>query len=322
MNFELKNHIKYEFITGRDNPTRLLYEVRGVVNNIDKIISKIESECINQIESTINTKKGYFKIYHIDFNGENFFFKELYLSLTTYYDDRNTYGGSTSSDSVVKKQGNIICQPIIELQLYCNSVENMVYKLKFCLGHELTHVHNMYQYVLKTGKDLYSNMVNVQKYKEISNLKDNLYYFKYINQKVIGDVLYRLNRMERNAYIAQLRQELLQKKEEIKDSKTAYETLISTDSYKKNYLYLQKVIFLLVNLTDENAKKDLVKIMNNFSKRKITNYNDVKKYFVNRWNKWKKQYMIKASKIVYDVFNENGPIYLVNKPDNDTNLTL
>ena len=38
----------------------------------------------------------------------------------------------------------------------------------------------------------------------------------------------------------------------------------------------------------------------------FTTYNQLLKYYNRRWEKWKKNYLIKATKIAYDVFSENN----------------
>lgn len=40
--------------------------------------------------------------------------------------------------------------------------------------------------------------------------------------------------------------------------------------------------------------------------KKFTTYNQLKKYYLNRWQKWKNKYLSTASKIVHDIYTQDN----------------
>ena len=62
-------------------------------------------------------------------------------------------------------------------------------------------------------------------------------------------------------------------------------------------------------LSDEmttTAQNEITYALNSIMEKKFTNYNQVRNYFSDRWRKWKKAYLIKASKIANDIYQENN----------------
>ena len=168
------------------------------------------------------------------------------------------------------------------------------------MGHELTHCYNLLQYALKNDKDPWYS-IDRNRYFTIRNNVN----FGIGNVSALANILYTLNRMERNAYIAQLKQELLTKKNLIKDNKTAFDLIKNTESYKK-FLYLEQQVNVIFTIIDEDVQKDLIDTLNNIMNTHFTTFKQLKKYFLIRWLKWKKAYFKNASKIAYDIFSSTN----------------
>lgn len=304
---ELKNHIDYEFSR---NTFTILKESRGTIAGVDMFVSNISKAAENQINTAIRMKTEIEQTY-TDSNTQNalndgakIFFLEFDISLTFGFADKKRYGGYTNiKQSIIQtKEGGVICRPTITLRIFGPKEEDLHYVLSLGLGHELVHIYNFYRYCLENqNADLIANYKS-QGYKKFYSA---LQWGIGIRKKV-AYVLYILNRMERNAYIGMLRQELQSKKDEIRGSKNALNIVKQTESYEK-FQDLSKFIDDLKTLDPESKDaKRIVLEVNDMMKKKYTTFGQVIKYFTQRWEKWKKKYMIMASKIVYDIWSENN----------------
>ena len=162
-------------------------------------------------------------------------------------------------------------------------------------------------------------IASIQYKQNYSTINNAMFSNNTNNYKAIANMLYKLNRMERNAYIAQLKQELLNKKSNLKNTKTTFETIKETESYKK-FLSLEDNIKILSNITDVMTQNEIINAVNTIMGTFFSNYAQVKKYLINRWNKWRKKYIVTASKIAYNIFDENNPIIDGKNMNNDIML--
>lgn len=298
INIELKNHLLYEFTI---NNYGFLNETRSIVNGIDNTVLMFLNMVSEQIKNTktkstnIYTEKNNFNI--------KTFFTQFKLKLTITKGEKKYSGGCDINNSIIKNSENKwICIPDIELQVQGKNENEIRNVFGFAIGHELTHLYNMLQYAIKNNENGYNNVFDKNKYRNISNTMSNPFFEK--NTKIIAQILYTLTRIERNAYIAQLRQELLNQEELITDTNSAYEAIKNTESYKR-LLFLEKNINILFSEdlnNSETTKTNILSTLNKTMNKKFTNFEQVKKYFLRRWLKWKKAYLSRASKIAYDVF--------------------
>jgi len=298
INTELRNHLICEFLTRKLAPS-LLIETRGVINGIDEVIDAFMSVIEQQVESTFNgTNTTISQTYNNEdiIAGIKTFFKEFNIKITTKRSSKNAVNGGTSPSSIRLGEDSWYCVPQINIIVEGTNVNTMYKKIQYSIGHELTHCFNLLQYAIQNNKHPMSN-INRQHYFDIINSKDN----GIGNERAVASVLYVLNRMERNAYIGQLRQELLSVKNKMTDDKAIFELIKSTESYKK-FMYLETQISIFNEVSNENLQKKIINWVNEMMDKSFTNYNQVKKYLNNRWNKWKKSYLSKATKIAYDIY--------------------
>ena len=176
----------------------------------------------------------------------------------------------------------------------------------FCvgIGHELTHAYDLWLYAVKNNKHPLNSILN-NKYNNISNARNGN--IDTNNLRAVADMLYTLNKMERNAYIAQLKQELNTNKDKIKDMKSAYNLIYKSFSYQK-IKGLENNINIILNLKNKSTQNGILQSLNTIMKTNFTTWNQVKKYFLNRWLKWKNKYLSTAAKIAYDIYAENNVI--------------
>ena len=308
-NFELKNHILYEFFAGLPNRENILFETRGVVNGLNKVIRAMCDEIIPQAENTCKTGKSIIHSYSgkVSDMGLSSFFDYYTLEVTTRYsDNKNDYrGGFYPAKSLVDDvEEGVICLPVIELSVGGTNPSEILNTLRFAIGHELTHAYNLLSYARKnklTVREVMDNYLYGQHYSDIKRIEKN----SYGNTYAIANVLYHLNRMERNAYIAQLKQELEAKSDVITDSKSAWQAVLESESYKK-FKNLEINISTICGNLSKGTKEELLQATNDVTGKGFKTYKQLKKYYAAYWNTWKKKYLSMAAKIAYDVFEENN----------------
>lgn len=306
---ELKNHIIYEFFAGAPNRENILFESRGVVNGLHKAVKAIVKDVLPQVNDTCKYKTEIYQPYSgkLSDKGLTSFFDDYELEITTRYgsDKRDYRGGFSPKKSLVDTENGVTCSPVIDFSLTGNNPKEMMATIEFAIGHELTHAYNLVMYANKNGlgvDDVIRNYLYGQHYYDIKTSKIN----GIGNESAIADVLYKLNRMERNAYIAQLKQELETKSNKIKDSKSAWDAVLGSESYRK-FKDLEDNMSVLFNPSlSLPTKKEVLKVTNKITGKEFQNYNQVKKFYSAYWNTWRKKYLSTAAKIAYDVFEKDN----------------
>lgn len=311
-NNELRNHIIYEFYAGLPNRENILMETRGVVSGLHDVVKAICEELSDQVWETYNTKEEETRVYSGEVSefGLKSFFEDFNITLTTIYgNNKSKYrGGLSVSKSFSDSENGVVCSPVINFYVTDNDPHDMARTIAFSIGHELTHAYNFYQYARKnnlTVRQMMDNFDNIQRYGDIMAAKNSP---GLNNERAVGDILYKLNRMERNAYIAQLKQELESEADYIVDSKSAWNAVLKTESYKK-FKNLEKNFSIMFGpeISDE-AKKQIIHYTNRSTGKNFKNFDQVKKYYMKYWETWKKKYLTTASKIAYDIYAEHNPI--------------
>lgn len=297
-------HLLYEFGNDYHGSKKILTETRGVVSGLNDVVKYLSGKMSGQIEDTVRLKTEITQIY----NGDDLssFFNDYLVELTTDYDvsaKKPRYsGGLFTKLSFFDTDDGVLCRPCIRLKITGNDEGKIEDVLSFCLGHELTHAYDMYQYALSRGckaGDLLTNIEYGQGYTKMFNAVRNNVPMK----KFVGELLYTLNRMERNAYIAQLKQEL--DKAGIYDSGSALKAIKQTSSYGRFIATEQKIKAILHPETSDDVRREIMVYTNELADRSFSNYEQVKKYYVRRWLKWKKKYLSTASKIAHDIYIEH-----------------
>lgn len=307
---EIKKHLQFESSFRRC--ITLLKEERGSIPCIASFVSRFKRYFAPQADNALKnkgqdvqakyTEKTCANIFD---NIKDIFFNEFVFDISACVTDRNNVTGKTNILQALKKDknGNVTCVPYITLYVEGKSVADLNRTLLHSMGHELTHLYNMFQY-LKKGYSL-SDMTDYYK-QNYSGVTDKMFFGDNYEQ-IIGRLFYYFNRMERNAYIAQLKQELTSIRDKMVDAQSIYDAIRETESFKV-YTYIENAIAEIVKVDDNEIGKRLVEITSELSGKKINTIGQMKKYFIGRWMKWKKKYMSVASKIAYDIYDE-GTVY-------------
>lgn len=307
---ELRNHIYFEFINKNH-----LYESRGAVDAVDEIVNVFVRMIEPQVIELYRTKQPYITREYDETNevfansGVNAFFTSFNMKLTINIWPKRRYKGGVYNGNITQDiDGNYILVPEIDFDISAENAIDAINVFRFCLGHELTHSYGSLQYRIKNGKSDIDSIFHKNKYKNINMLK-NVVNGSNSPLEAVADILYVLNRTERNAYIAQLKQELMNMKGEITDSKSAFEAVKKTESYER-FKHLETDIDAICNANiDDNTKYAIMTATNMAMGRNFTNFEQVRKYYAKRWEKWKKAYLSRASKIAHDVYMETHYMY-------------
>lgn len=280
--------------------------MNGVPETLENVVLKmleIASPDIDKLfAGDISTPS---KVFHYK-NNINFkklgipaFFKnfELILSLKKISsNEKPGYRGSYYSNASLKKKlvGGWKVSPKIKLTIWAKNAD-IVKRMFVCsLTHELTHSYMDLCYSQKNNKNFIKE--------SIKRRGGNIYAAEETGSD-IGNVFYLLYRPERNAYLAQLQEELSLKKNKIKDKKTLNQALKSTIPWR-HYKWLDRNITEIINETDEHKQKvnmeDTEKIMD----KHFNNYSQFQKYMSGRFKKWEKAFLTKSSKIAYNVYEK------------------
>lgn len=296
INKELEHHVIVEFKRHNTVPV-LLKETHGYINDIDDIVEYFKNLVEQQI---IRLYSGNKELITKSYDGKiniKTFFKYYKINVTFEKSEKSDYLCGILPKSIFQSSnGNWECIPEINMTIKAKNSTNAMNIFSFSIGHELTHGYDLLLYAKKTNQDPWYS-IDRNRYFNISKEMR----LGVGNTQASAYILYRLNRMERNAYIAQLKQELLSMKDNIKDAKSAIEAIKKTNSYNK-FLDIEKNIGIILTIDKKEVQEGLLSDLNNIMNKNFINYNQLVKYYSNRWRKWKQQYLSQASKIAYDIF--------------------
>lgn len=308
-NKELKRHIIYEFYAGLPNKENILNESRGVVSGLHKVVTALCNEMESQVLSACAAARHTNEVYSGELKkfGLASFFKEYRISLSVSYDDADVKysGGLSIEKSFIDTKNGVVCLPDINLYVSGNNPSKIMRVISFCLGHELTHAYNLFEYARKNGlttTDI-SKSYDKQRYMDIIAAKTSP---GLQNERAVGHILYNLNRMERNAYIAQLKQELESVADRITDSKSAWHAVLNSESYKKFQNLENNINLILSPDVSDIAKSELIHYTNRTAGKNFKSYEQLQRFYARYWETWKKKYLTMAAKVAYDVFEKHN----------------
>ena len=250
----LMEHLSVEFgYNIMRNKWSALNETRGYVSNLDMYLKIIDRKVY---ENTSDLEKG--KVYEINLDETDFedvrnkFFDAITLKIqfgVMCGDQIMSGAGYEPSESGISKDGQIHISIWVDVSdtSYITAIE----KLNVFVGHELIHARQDVA-MMKNGKRIsdekvegsYENSIRMAASRKI----------EYVSEKEtecmrkLGRILYFLTPTEQNAFIGQCFSELVDKKEYIKDSITAYNTITQTKTFK----LFEKVKKMVKELSDVN----------------------------------------------------------------------
>jgi len=175
---------------------------------------------------------------------KNIFFKKLTLDFELGSDD---IGGEYFDNDSIDKTTMLFDEVFIEFIAYnTNDIRSM-------LMHELTHAYNNYNMLVKdnmkfydkANSQLYLNITNSDIFKNSGELKKN-----------IIKILYFTVKEERNAFIAQMAEELKRNKAKVNNPKDAFNILKNSPIYM-TYKNLYEFVHSFDNTRNTNDKESM-----------------------------------------------------------------
>ena len=299
---ELFSHILTEFRKDIfSDDSIFLTESHGYYNETENIVNYLLG-IINEELCQFCKSPEKNKILTINQNKiNNCFFEEIYVEISLTKGEGKKYSASDFIEKMFyHKDGKLQIRPYIKMRIQTDSFQDFKYVISFVLAHELTHCYNSYIFWKKTKKILNNEYIESIGYPKKTRTNTSF------NQQAIRSVLYRLHRLERNAYIAQIKQELLQYKDEINDAQSGLNALKKTESYERDFKNIEENILNILSLPfSDSEQNEIMETVNEIAKKNFTTFEQCKKYFWNKWEKWKRKFMQQSSKIIYDIYLMN-----------------
>lgn len=184
-------------------------------------------------------------------------------------------------------------------------------QMKGLLMHELTHAYENYIRIAKNKKSLIQKAADSGYGKNPLNMTET---YKE-KKRMISYILYHLNDFERNAYIAQIKGELLNAEQEFENIDDALNFIRTTISYR-NYKTIFKWANQICNETDKYTQSAILRYVSELSNNNFNTYNQFVKWLSNRvlvyQNKFNRIIPKMAAEILYMKESFNNPIdYLI-----------
>lgn len=300
---ELLKHILLEFQIHNE----MLNEEHGRIPHIQQYIYDLFENAIIPME--IKMKKNKSSNATEKFEQDVFpnckcFFTHFNIEIKLALADKKAYsGGYYPQLSFYTKTSSLVVMKISVTGKDFNDINSIV---RFVFAHELAHAYDdccrtIHYGTVKSKIDIdanYNNYYNTVTLRGFNTFQDDM-----------CTILNYLSPTELKAFIGQFEAEIKPKIEQIKDAKSAWMIAKETDSWNK-LVSLEKGIAILNSLANKpifDKQREMIVIAYNniYPSRPITTYDKLLK-LLNRWlYKFKRIYINRISKILYDLFSEN-----------------
>ena len=224
---------------------------------------------------------------------------DLYVNLEKGWVKAEATGGY-NDESLLKFDGDSIeFVPDFYVSAKGSDVVDMIDAIEKSIAHELTHAYNDYEVFINSGGRLRLGDVFLQGYdsnasKSFSAIRSN-----------VGDIVYFTDESERNAHIAQIKQELENYDGLMSNSMSMTNAIKSTETYGK----LMMTIDMLANIRkaldiDSNAtdKNIFLKTVNTITNNKFRTCEQAYNFLKHRVANAQRKFYQQAPKIAMDVF--------------------
>lgn len=289
INDSLLRHIAIDYIN--ESHQYVLLEKYGVYEGCKELVDYL----VKKIKSKYNYKEGAYiiEVKNNDLKFDNIFFKTLMLKIEFKKDIINN--GGYILDSKFDKKSLLI--DTVEIQLNLNLL-NWEKDIKQTLYHELTHAWDDYNSYLQNK----GGLTNILKSSYNNYLKGKLSNNNV--KQILSDVLYHIDDIEKNSYIAELRGELESHKEIIHGPKEAYDIIKKSIAYQNVMTAYSIIDALRNNEYNDNITKQIYDTYRELNEVDWTD-NKINKKLIHQINR----YINKMNKIIpkmcLDYLNNN-----------------
>jgi len=158
--------------------------------------------------------------------------------------------------------------------------------------HELQHAYEDYNRQIKNKENLMTSLLK-NNYLKITKYTDDEI------KKQINYILYFSNKIEQNAFIAQLVKQINNEKYNFNSIEEIY-NYIKTKSVFKNYIKVLNWIDLYINCNDLDIQNNIINYLNNIINNNFNTYNQVIKFLNNKKEKMLNKFNKIIPKIIYN----------------------
>ena len=158
--------------------------------------------------------------------------------------------------------------------------------------HELQHAYEDYNRQIKNKENLMNSLLK-NNYLKITKYTDDEI------KKQINYILYFSNKIEQNAFIAQLVKQIKDEKFNFNSIEEIY-NYIKTKTIFKNYIKVLNSIDLFINCNDLDIQNNIINYLNDIISNKFNTYNQVIKFLNNKKEKMLNKFNKIIPKIIYN----------------------
>ena len=271
--------------------------VSGVVDILYKYIS-IDIE---------NMKDGDACDFHYSnmsiFNGIDVFFSgydvNVHVEYNSSYNGSNSIGEYDDNSKLIADGDNVEFHPEINISAKGNNKLEIRNRIAKTLGHELTHAYNDYDvFVGSEYKNRLGDLFLVRYNNKSQNSPNKI-------EAYIDEIIYFTDRCERNAHIAQLKQEMELYDRYMSDATDLYRLITMTETYKKLNRVIDDLSAIKKIVSDDQtgiSRKDLVDVVNSLTGKEFKRFRPAFEFIRRRVLRAKMKFDEQAPKIAYDVY--------------------
>jgi uncharacterized protein (UPF0305 family) len=290
---DLIGHLELEFKYGTEpNTDYFLNESHGYVSNLYEILSEIDIALCNKVDFS---KSGMQQttITEKDFNRstlEKMFFDKVSIILIIEIAYRKTSEiGGLDVDSIETRNGNVSFDIYARITGYGR--EDILNSVNRTVGHELLHAYT------EISRRNAGVKFNREKYRQVTKSATNS---TTALKKNLATILYYIDPDERKAYIGQCMAELMDKKNEIKNSETAERVIRETDTWKK-FEQTCKAYESFYYLTP-SEKNNMVNYFNEITALSIKTFQKVMSVLHKGLTRFNEEFEKQIPKMAYDAY--------------------
>lgn len=302
LRFSLKPYL--EFMT----------ESKGMINNIDEYINVIITKFKELSQN--GTQTGVFKIMPQDFaNISKRFAKNILVGISydNTLDTQNIEG--IYKDEYSKLNGTMLDNIVIGINAY-GDYKTILKNLPEIISHEFLHAYENYNRLIKGSDNITVAAKQIGYQNNVKAIRDNQMSQNTVVQN-IATLYYMCSTFERNAYLAQMKQQVKGNMSQIKDSESAYAAFENSRTYQY-FLALGRNLFYVLN-NKEQYKQEIEEWHESVFNTHLSGGKVLKRLY-NLYNKtWTKIRKSMASyiKYLYEINEDTNYFY-----DNFTNIIL
>lgn len=242
-----------------ENNTDDLLKEYGVFNNCEGITKKVYN-----VYQKNKGKEGTFNII-ID----NDWIEEVIVNLKHLKTNTFAEYDATNSTMITNVKGDVKRMRIIINinSLYTNPKREFV-----GIMHELQHAYEDYNRAINNKDSIADTALEHGYVKNIVGSYNN------VNKNIISNLLYYIERFERNAYFAEITGELKNTDDNISSVEDAMKYVESLDVYKLYYETIPRTIDSILVITDRNKQNEVISYFEELSNLKFNSFKQLKNY--------------------------------------------